>query len=314
MKIGVFLKLVEIETKVASVFPFTIATLFVYYRYDRLNPMNILLMFASLLCIDMATTTINNFMDYKRAIKKEGFNYEFHNGIVKYGLSEVEVVALILGLISIGTLLGIVLVYRTDLLVLLVGGVSFAVGILYSYGPLPISRTPLGELFSGIFMGFVIFFLGVYIHVFDLDLVYVVFSKGMLMIKLDVKELAVIGIVSIPLVLGISNIMLANNICDIEDDLVNKRFTLPIYIGKKRAIFVFEVSYALAIFIMLMLSALKIMPSIFFGSLLVGIPILKFTKKFRKVQTKKETFIISVKSFILISLTFVGSLIIGILF
>ncbi len=49
-------------------------------------------------------------------------------------------------------------------------------------------------------------------------------------------EFIVICLVSIPMIVGIANIMLANNICDLEEDIANKRHTLPYYIGKKNAI------------------------------------------------------------------------------
>lgn len=41
---------------------------------------------------------------------------------------------------------------------------------------------------------------------------------------------------SIPLVTLIANIMLANNTCDLEEDIRNHRYTLVYYIGKKNAL------------------------------------------------------------------------------
>lgn len=52
-----------------------------------------------------------------------------------------------------------------------------------------------------------------------------------------------IFIISIPLIVGIANMMLANNICDMEDDFINRRFTLPIYIGKENALTIFKYLY-----------------------------------------------------------------------
>ncbi|KHS59025.1 1,4-dihydroxy-2-naphthoate prenyltransferase, partial [Listeria monocytogenes] len=67
----------------------------------------------------------------------------------------------------IATGLGVWLVFRTDLLVLLIGFVCFCIGILYTFGPVPLSRMPLGEIFSGVTMGFGIFFLAVYVNAYD---------------------------------------------------------------------------------------------------------------------------------------------------
>jgi 1,4-dihydroxy-2-naphthoate octaprenyltransferase len=64
------LKLVEIQTKVASMVPFALGTVWTLYRYGEFNFLNFLLMLVSLLCFDMATTAINNYMDYKKS--KEG--------------------------------------------------------------------------------------------------------------------------------------------------------------------------------------------------------------------------------------------------
>ncbi len=42
--------------------------------------------------------------------------------------------------------------------------------------------------------------------------------------------------ISLPLVCTIANIMLSNNICDLETDITNHRYTLVYYIGKKQAL------------------------------------------------------------------------------
>ena len=44
-------------------------------------------------------------------------------------------------------------------------------------------------------------------------------------IMFNLKELIILFIVCLPATTGISNIMLANNIFDIEDDIVNRRYT-----------------------------------------------------------------------------------------
>ena len=42
----------------------------------------------------------------------------------------------------------------TDAVVLLLGGLCFLCGVFYSFGPVSISRLPLGEVMSGLFYGF----------------------------------------------------------------------------------------------------------------------------------------------------------------
>ncbi len=95
-----FVKLVELPTKVASVFPFLIGTTYAYYRYEAFNLTNFFIMLIAMLCLDLATTALNNYMDYKLAVKTHGFNYEQHNAIVKYEIKESTVKTLIVFFIS----------------------------------------------------------------------------------------------------------------------------------------------------------------------------------------------------------------------
>ncbi len=167
MTIKSFFKLVELPTKVASVFPFAVGTLYAIYRYNQFNLLNFLIMLVAMLCLDMATTALNNYMDYKLALKTHGFNYEQHNAIVKDKIKESTVKFTIGFLMSITVILGLVLVYLTDVFILLLGMVSFFFAVIYTWGPVPISRTPLGEIVSGTVMGGIIPLISLYIHIYD---------------------------------------------------------------------------------------------------------------------------------------------------
>lgn len=258
MKIRSFLKLVEIQTKVASMIPFILGTVYSLYRFNKFNALNFLLMFISLLTIDMTTTAVNNYMDYKKAIKTQGYGYEKHNAIVRDNLKETHVIVVIFTLLTIAVTFGVLLFLNSSVVVLILGAISFAVGSLYSFGPVPISRTPFGEVFSGLFMGFIITFISIYIHVYDQNIITVAYSSGNINIAVNLVEVLYIFILSIPAISGIANIMLANNICDIEDDIENKRYTLPIYIGKERALKVFNIIYYVAYASILLLVLIKV--------------------------------------------------------
>lgn len=314
MTVKSFTKLVEIQTKVASVIPFTLGTFYALYSFKSFNTKNFLLMLIALLCIDMATTAINNYIDYKSAIKTEGYNYESHNAIVSYNLKESSVVITIISLLIIASISGLLLFINTNILVLLIGMASFLVGILYSFGPLPISRTPLGEIFSGFFMGFVIFFLAVYIHIFGQNIVDLTLAYGKLSLVIKVLPTIIIFLISIPLINGIANIMLANNICDIEDDISNNRHTLAIYLGKKRALRLFSALYYLAYLDLILLVLLKAVPIISLITLITIIPVTKNLKLFYKLQTKKDTFMLAVKNFLLINIMYILSFVLALIF
>lgn len=305
MKIRSFLKLVEIQTKVASMIPFILGTVYSLYRFNKFNALNFLLMFISLLTIDMTTTAVNNYMDYKKAIKTQGYGYEKHNAIVRDNLKETHVIVVIFTLLTIAVTFGVLLFLNSSVVVLILGAISFAVGSLYSFGPVPISRTPFGEVFSGLFMGFIITFISIYIHVYDQNIITVAYSSGNINIAVNLVEVLYIFILSIPAISGIANIMLANNICDIEDDIENKRYTLPIYIGKERALKVFNIIYYVAYASILLLVLIEVESWTCLLVFLTFIPVKKNINLFNKLQTKKDTFVVGVKNFVLMNVALI---------
>jgi 1,4-dihydroxy-2-naphthoate octaprenyltransferase len=313
MNIISFLKLVEIQTKVASMIPFLLGTTYVLYRFDNFNIINFALMFISLLSFDMTTTALNNYIDYKKAIKKHGFGYESHNAIVKYNLKEGTVVTVISIMIAIAVIAGIMLYVNTGFVVLLLGAISFGIGILYSFGPIPISRTPFGELFSGFTMGFVITFLATYIHLKDLGFIVFFYQGGMLNIGLNITELLKIMLISVLPICGIANIMLANNICDIEDDVANRRYTLPVYVGREKALLLFKLIYYIGYLAVVIALFLGIVPIVSALVLITLIIVNKNIKEFYKLQTKKETFALAVKNFIISNIALIFTIAFGII-
>ncbi|WP_182201771.1 1,4-dihydroxy-2-naphthoate polyprenyltransferase [Paraliobacillus salinarum] len=312
MSIATFLKLVEIQTKIASVFPFLIGCLFVYYRYDSFQPLNTAIFFLSMLTFDLTTTAINNYMDYRKA-SSEAYRRE-HNVIGQQNISERVVVITILSLLSIATVLGIWLVFRTDLFVLLVGMVCFGIGIFYTFGPIPFSRMPLGEIFSGITMGFGILFLSIYVNAFDQGIVQLLWQGRMISLQADILLVLEIILISIPCVFTIANLMLANNICDLEEDIRNQRFTLPYYIGKKYAIWLFNGLYILSFISIVLAVLLGLLPSILLIILLVSYPVYQLVRTFNNKQVKSETFSVAVKNLVLVNGSFAMLLAITVLF
>lgn len=314
MNIGSFLKLVEIQTKVASVIPFLLGTFYALYKYDDFNIKNAIIMFLSMIIFDMATTAINNYIDYAKAIKKEGYGYETHNAIVRDNLNPRIVRLTIYIMLILATGLGLILVKNTNIIVLLIGMISFIIGIAYSFGPIPISRTPFGEILSGLTMGFIITFLTIYIHIFDSGVLVINFSNlNDISIQFNIMELIYIFLVSLPVIMGISNIMLANNICDIQEDIVNKRYTLPIYIGKENALKVFEWLYYIGFIAIVIGVIFKILPIVSIVTLLALKVVRENIKKFNEVQTKKDTFVLAVKNFVITNVLYVITILVGLL-
>ncbi|SHI57406.1 1,4-dihydroxy-2-naphthoate octaprenyltransferase [Dethiosulfatibacter aminovorans DSM 17477] len=306
-----FLKLVEIQTKLASMIPFMTGTIFCIYRYGNFKFSNFVLMFVSLLSFDMTTTAVNNYMDYRNAKKREGYGFEIHNSIVRNNLTETSVKTVIFTLLTIAVASGIILAINTNIIVLIIGIVSFCIGILYTWGPVPINRTPFGEIFSGFFMGFVIIFLSVYIHL-DINSFLKLSYNGLYhSLRFDIFEIIIVFAVSLPCTLSISNIMLANNICDMEDDRENARHTLPLYIGKEQSLRLFSALYFISYAAIVFSVILRAVPIFSLLTLLTVYPLTVNLRLFYFKQTKKHTFSLSIKNFMLICVSYLATIVLG---
>ncbi|AGY82696.1 1,4-dihydroxy-2-naphthoate polyprenyltransferase [Carnobacterium inhibens] len=312
MSINTFLKLVEIQTKLASLFPFLLGTLFATYYFDSFSPINTLLFFLSMIIFDMTTTAINNLMDYQKA-KDEGYKDEV-NIIGQEKLSEKLVVRLIVAMLVIAFLLGIILVFRTNIILLLIGAVCFFIGIFYTFGPVPISRMPLGEPISGLTMGFGIFFIAAFVNVEPGTLLSLAFEGTRFIVEGDMVLILSLFLVSLPSVFLIANIMLANNTCDLEQDILNHRYTLPFYIGKKRAVQLFNgliySSYAVVVIAII----LGLLHPILLLLVVTILPMRKNLAVYNAKQVKSETFVIAIKNIVLFCSSEVVLLAISLLF
>lgn len=244
------------------------------------------LFFTSMFLFDLATTAINNYID----TKTNGQALQFKRSIA---------LIIILGLLGISTLLGLYLAYLTNIVILLLGGLCFLCGIFYTYGPVPISRQPLGEFLSGIFYGLLIPFILLYINMKGGTFLSLNLSLETISISLKVMPLITVLIFSIIPVCTTANIMLANNICDLEKDILVKRHTLPYYLGHK-SLYLFAGLYYLTYISTIIMVVLKILPLICLGALLTLLPVQKNISRFFKVQNKETTFVLAIKNYIII--------------
>ena len=114
--------------------------------------------------------------------------------------------------------------------------------------------------------------------------------------------LPILGIVLLsgPFVCCIANIMLANNLCDMEDDRANNRHTLPVITGKAWGMRLFHLLYLAAGLCVVAAVILGFVPLTAFLVFVVTPKVLSNLSKFRITQTKKDTFALSVMNFLLI--------------
>lgn len=313
MNLRSYISFVELPTKIASVIPFTMGVVYSLYRYGKVNLTNLIIMFISMITFDMATTAINNFCDYKNELKHMKDKYEGRNAMFVYNISEKIGLVTIFILLFIATLFGIILTLKTNLLLLGIGIICFFVGIFYTFGPIPISRMPLGEVFSGIFMGLLITFLTIYVSIYDQGYFGIYINGSVVSAQVNIIEAITLFIVSVPLIGGISNIMLANNICDLEDDIKVGRFTLPYYIGKEIAIKLFKYTYYIGYIAIIIGSLVNILPKSALLSIFSLYIVQKNISTFENKQVKSETFIIAVKNFTILGISYVISIAIGLI-
>lgn len=299
MSLSVFLELIEIKAKTASVIPFLLGMCYSSYFYHQINLGLAIVFFVAMFLFNMVVDMFDNYCDYYHADSK---SYQEKTNIIgRENISPNLVLGLIISFSVISALLGLWLVMKAGWPVLWMGIFCFAVGYLYSLGPHPISSLPLGELFSGFTMGFMIVLLSVYINAYQ------VFNW-------DAISVGRIFLVALADELWISNLMLANNLCDAQEDEDNHRTTIIHFIGKKGGLIAFSVKNVLAFLIILLLPFLGLAPKTVWITLVIVPFIYKQNKILIHKQVKTETFITGVKSLFVGSLTYLVTYFLGILF
>jgi 1,4-dihydroxy-2-naphthoate octaprenyltransferase len=195
--------------------------------------------------------------------------------------------------------LGLYLAYLTDIVVLLLGGICFLAGVLYTYGPVPISRQPLGELFSGSFYGLFIPFLLLYINMPEGTFLSLSLGWESIRAEVMVGPVLTVLLLSVIPVCTTANIMLANNICDLEKDVAVKRYTLPYYLGKK-ALVLFAVLYYATYIATIVMVILGILPPICLLLIPTIFVVQKNINRFFKLQDKATTFMVAIINYLVI--------------
>lgn len=288
MSLSTFTELVELRAKAASIFPFFTGLFFSWYVLGSANGLYAVLFFIAMLLFNMTVDTLDNYNDYMHSSEdkwKSGTNI-----IGRKHISLNLIRTLIVGMIVPSALIGIYLVFQVGLPLLWMGLICFAIGIMYSSGPRPISSTPFGEVASGFAMGVMITLISVYVNSYQL-------------FAWDTSLLAQILLASSPLFFWIANIMLANNICDAQEDEVNHRWTIVHYIGVKNALLMFNAANVLAVLLVFYAMYVGVFPLALFPILLAVPLIIKESLIFNHEQIKTKTFVCAVQIMIFGSLS-----------
>lgn len=176
-----------------------------------------LVLLAIVVLMQSSVNTFNDYYDYVKGSDSAEDNVDPSDAVLVYNdVNPRSALALAIGFLAVAFLLGIYAIMKAGFVPLVIALIGATFVVLYSAGKSPISYLPLGELVSGVVMGGLIP-LAVY-HVLT----------GVL----DFRVL----LLSIPTIIGVGLIMFTNNTCDIERDIPSGRKTLPVVLGRQRAV------------------------------------------------------------------------------
>ncbi|MBC1473817.1 1,4-dihydroxy-2-naphthoate polyprenyltransferase [Listeria grandensis] len=213
------------HTLVASFVPVFLGTT-VAMSYESFHFTRFLVMLISCFLIQTSANLFNEYYDFKKGQDDE---HTVGNGgaIVRNGMKPGFILFLAIFLYVLAILGGIYLCMDVNnWWIGLLGIISMVVGYLYTGGPYPIAYTPFGEIMAGFFMGGIITFISFYIQAGFIS--------------------SFIVYVSIPVMVLVGNLLLANSIRDLEPDKANGRLTLAILLGRKGALILFTFAFIFA--------------------------------------------------------------------
>lgn len=281
MNFKIFAELIELKAKTASIFPFLLGLAYSLYHYQSVNLSALAIYFVAMFMFNCFVDIWDNYNDYHKAVDTD--DYQKNTNIIGRENLSMGLIKSLLAFFFFGSLiLGIIVALMTGWAVFWLGLLCYAVGVFYAGGPKPLSSLPLGELLSGLTMGYVIFLICLYINS----------SQNFVW---SFPNLATTFLIALPNTLLIANLMLANNTCDLEEDEANHRYTIVHYIGKKAALIWWTTALILAFVAIVVAVILGLLSPIMLLILLIAPLMIKFARPYLQKQVKKETFISSVK-------------------
>lgn len=184
------------------------------------GPVSVTMSLALLVIVVLMQSSVNTFNDYYDYVKGSDSaedNVDPSDAVLVYNnIDPKSALRLAVGFLAVAFLLGIYAIVKAGFAPLVIAIVGALFVVLYSAGKSPISYLPLGEVVSGVVMGGLIP-LAVY---------------QVLTGILDFKLL----LIAVPTIIGVGLIMFTNNTCDIERDIPSGRKTLPVLLGRERAV------------------------------------------------------------------------------
>src|SRR5690625_4945911 len=217
------------EYSTSTLFPAFMGILYAWYNYGTFRLGYAFLGLLTVVFFQLAISIRDNYLDYivEHNIKADDpqemvvgeENVPFKHVRLSYSITAV-----------IALMICLYLALQISFILLFIGLGGMLIGVLYTFGPIPISSTPFGDFFIGLAYGFGIFIALVYVNAFD-------------SIHFDWLTTSQLIVASIPTAITTMAVSLANNISDLEEDIEGGRFTLPYHIGVEKALVVFKSFY-----------------------------------------------------------------------
>ena len=215
------------RTLAAALGPTILGAAFSYYAFGATQGTGLAIFHTVLIFLAVVTAQIvanlwNEYKDFKSGLDA-GQKVGNAGSITRGAITPELIITMIKVLMFVPIIIGLYLSATITWYYIPVGFLCILISFLYSGGPKPISRTPFGEISSGIAMGFAIVLITGYAWTRELSLALL--------------------IPAIPSTLLVGSIMLTNNIRDIRNDESHGRHTLPIVLGRERALSLMSISY-----------------------------------------------------------------------
>ena len=208
------------RTLAAALGPTILGAAFSYYAFGAARGTGLAIFHTVLIFLAVVTAQIvanlwNEYKDFKSGLDA-GQKVGNAGSITRGAITPELIVTMIKVLMVVPIIIGAYLSATITWYYVPVGFVCILISFLYSGGPKPISRTPFGEISSGIAMGLAIVLITGYAWTRELSLALL--------------------IPAIPSTLLVGSIMLTNNIRDIRNDESHGRRRWPIVLGRDKTL------------------------------------------------------------------------------
>lgn len=276
-----FWELTEIYTAPLNLFIILLGYAIANFQLNSVPSPEFFLFVLIIVMFHITVNVFNHYMDYRNASDEK---YKQQTNIIGRDHLDLRFVRnFYLGNLLISFLLGLVLVWRTNWVIGVLGIIGFYIGLFYSYGRHPLNSLPIAEALTGTASGFFITVVSYYLTVYQTH-------------AITPAMIGNVFLISLPLVLMMFNNLLANNTCDLEEDIENHRKTLVYYLGKPAAVKVLLSVYVFSFLWLIVLVVTGLAPWTILFLVFLFPKNWQNLKRYRALQDKRTTFPIVLKA------------------